>query len=152
MNEQNNEVNMNIPSAEPEQPQDVQVQAVQPLTEEPQTIPMPKAPAVIPVTNIHTHEQTKMSFLLALTIILGIVAVVSLVFALKMGGNPLNINFDQTKEETSIPKDTGQMPEEDNTPMQTDPTKLNPSLEVSEMDKLNLDAIENSYLDSSLEE
>lgn len=160
MSEQNKNVDMNIPTNQQDQPAGQQPPPQDPspqMPEQPQPQPaQPTTPgADVPTTNIHSKEKTKMTFLLALTFVLGLVAVASLIFALKTGGNPFNINLNNMIPSSQVDmgqEEAGMEQEEETQPTPSDPKQLDPSAEVSELDDLNLEIIEESYLDSILEE
>ncbi len=124
-NEKN--VNMNIPSAQPQE-------AVRP----------PPSQFTEPTPTNHEH-QTKMTFLMVVTIVLGLIAIISLVFALKMRGTPFTI----TQEETTV--DIEQKMEEVTPPVGSK-DELDPEAKVFELDKLHLELVEEDYSDSSLDE
>ena len=125
-NTEEKNINMNIPSSQPQE-------AVK---------PPPQFTEPAPVNHEH---QTKMTFLMVITIVLGLIAVVSLVFALKMKGTSLtNVQEGATVEiEQEI---------EEAAPPVGSKDELDPETTVFELDKLHLELVEEDYLDSSLEE
>jgi len=143
-------VNMNIPSNQPVPPQPAQPPQPQPTPVPPQPTPtQPAAPAPEAyTTRIHTRHHTKMVFLMMVTVVLGLIAIISLVFALKMkGGSFILSTIPSAQEEVSeIVTEV-----EEETPI-TNPMQIDPGAEVSQLDKLDLEMIEEAYLDSTLEE
>jgi len=128
-------VNMNIPSNQPAPPQPAQPQ---PTPVQPQPAPTQPTTPVVPeayTTRIHTRHHTKMVFLMMITVVLGLIAIISLVFALKMkGGSFILSTIPSNREEVSeIVTEV-----EEETPI-TNPMQIDPGAEVSQLDKLDLE-------------
>jgi hypothetical protein len=148
---------MNIPSGQESQqppapgramPQEVVQPQIQPQ-QVPETQPVPPAPPDVPTTNVHHSESAKMTFLLVMTIVLGLVAVIALVFALRMKKGPL-LPFGSPPQ----PKEPMEklVPVKETTPSKTTPRDFDPKEEVSKLDEFDLESIEEAYLNSALEE
>jgi len=153
---------MNIPEGLPEQepkpvePQEKEPEAVSPLVEEPKgsapvheapQIPIEVAPSLESrIPNLHPVHKKRMVVLLFITMILGLVSVASLLFALKMKGDSnFTFNFGEEEPVEVVEVET----EEEPTPMKKS-GEFDPVDIVQDLDNLNLEDIEQSYLDSGL--
>ena len=127
MNNENINTNMNIPSG-----QFVQPQVQQPV--QPQRIPQP----------VHQPHEARLAFLIATTIVFGLISTICLLFVIRMKHRSLFAPAPQ--EQTAIVEVMQE------TPPPVDPSKIDLETEVSEMDELGLDKIIETYEDSKLEE
>lgn len=100
------------------------------------------------VSEMHPVHKTKMNLLIVLTMFLGLVSILSLVFMIKIrDGGSLTFKFPQKNVavvENDIPESTESV-ETEKSPEEFDPAEL-----VRELDELKIQEIEKSYLDSGL--
>ncbi|MFC1755845.1 hypothetical protein ACFLZK_00420 [Patescibacteria group bacterium] len=166
------EKNMNIPANEDQQKHVEQTPVDQPLVEQikedtvppvseplPQELP-PKTPTEAPqvsedisavdmekiVPDLHPVHKTRMVLLLVITLILGLVSIVSLLFALKTkGSNDLTFKLFEKGPETVI-----EVEMEKEMVVEKEPGEFDPVDVVNDLDNLDLEGIEKNYLDSGL--
>jgi len=130
---------MNIPSNQPGQPQSNQPQQAPIQPEQPKRpVPTPQA------TQMHTQPHNKMVFLIMVTLVFGVISIVSLLFALRMK--------DETPIPTSQEETTDVVAEVAEEIPQLESEIFDPKAKILELNKLNLEMIEEAYLDSTLEE
>ena len=171
-NNENIEKNMNIPSNKDQQKPIDQPPIDQPLVEQikedtvpPITEPLPneahpetttEAPQVpenISVVNmekivpdLHPVHKTRMVVLLVITLILGLVSIISLLYALKTkGSNELTFKLFEKGPETVIEVEMEKEIEVEKEPGEFDAVDV-----VNDLDNLDLEGIEKNYLDSGL--
>jgi len=139
MSNENKDLNMNIPSNQPGQPQS------NPTQQAPAQPEQPKRPAsTTHTTQMHTQPHNKMVFLIMVTLVFGIISVVSLLFALRMKNESPTPTSQEESTET-VTEVAEEIPS-------VESGQFDPKAKILELNKLNLEMIEEAYLDSTLEE
>ena len=140
---ENVEKNMNIPANE------VIEKAPQiPIPEVVNTMPNAEPNTQNKIPELHPVHKTRMVVLMVITIVLGLVSVISLLFALKTkgdGGFTLKFPVKEVADVVNVEIEKETEPEPVKKPGEFDPVDI-----VKDLDNLNLEDIEKSYLDSGL--
>ncbi len=150
-NNTNDEKDMNIPNGAPEP---AEQEAVSPLIDEPKgsapeapQIPIEEVPSLESrIPNLHPVHKKRMVVLLFITMVLGLVSIVSLLFALKMkGDSDFTFSFEKKEPVEVVEVEKEKEPEPMKKSGEFDPVDV-----VQDLDNLKLEEIEQSYLDSGL--